>query len=288
MTMQTDAPSGNRSEGALARIEHGFEEAMHWGSEHWAVLLSVLIVLLVGGGAVAGFYEWSRAQRAQAFTDLAAIERELAEALPAGASEIGAPKPANPEIAEKAQLAALEAFGDLSRERSGTAPGFFAGVRAAEMEVDLGRFEDAEKRLAALLETPGDPIARATALRLRGYTLEELERPLEAAQVYMEAGGIEAYPARGDAYWQAGTTYERLGELESAISAYDAAISVAPKFAEQNRIEDRLRPLRARLEKAKSVPPASNAAGATEAAEEELEPAPEEPVEQGPAAGSTP
>ncbi len=268
--MQSDTSSQDRSQNIFERIEHGFEEVIAWCNDHWPVLVTVLAILLIVGGVSAGIYEWRKSERAAAFASLAEIERELAATLPVDASGgLGTSQPANPELAITPKQEAIESFQALSQEHVGDEVGFLASLRAAELQVELGEMEAAQESLAALADAPGVPASLvATAHRLRGYVLEELERPAEAAEAYLAAAGLSDYPARADAFWQAGNTFERIGEWAQAVEAYDASLSVSPEFAARNRVSDRLLQVRGRLEattRASGVAPNTGVAAETTA-----------------------
>src|SRR5215510_6106175 len=155
MTPRQHGDTETRLEGFEARIQDGFAWANAHGRE---IMVGVGVALLVGGLA-AGVTEWRSRKSDAAQTELAAIESRFTEAMGANPGEYFVPEPANAEQAAKAREAAvteLDAF------------------KAAELEVDLGKLEAADARLAALVATlaANDP-KRAVALRLRGYTLDQ-------------------------------------------------------------------------------------------------------------------
>jgi len=292
LTMQTETKTQptppSRTPGLGERIEVGFEETIAWCSEHWSVLLTVFVVFLLGAGVAAAIYEYRRSELESASTELAAVERELR----ATAAPLDGAAPANPELVTAPRKQAIEALEKLEAEEDGSSIGVLAELRRADLEVELGELEAADATLSQLVGRRAvPPLFAATAHRLHGYVLEELNRPLEAAEAYLRAAKIADYPARADAYWQAGNAFERVGEWQQAIDAYDGAVTVSPEFAQTSRVGDRLievKALQARGAKAPVwadllVPAGDEAASTPEAPDAESVSEPEASVDAGPA-----
>jgi len=244
--------------------ENAFESflsrGLDWINDHRAEFLAGLVAAILLGGASAGVWEWRNSRERGAHEALAQIESTLVRELggdpntnngfsPAlyGAIILPAPlEPADANRAREAREKALAAFAALSEERSGTFAATVAVLRAAEVELQLERYADADARLAALIDDLGRGAeVRGVALHMRGGVLEELERPQEAAQLYADAGAIEAYPGRIQAWLAAALTYERLGMRERALASYDAIRLISPEFAERGGLLDRIEDLRA-------------------------------------------
>jgi predicted negative regulator of RcsB-dependent stress response len=134
-----------------------------------------------------------------------------------------------------------------------------ATVKAAELEVDLGKLDTADARLAALAGTLGaDDPKRAIALRLRGYTLDQRGQTLAAAETYADAAKVEAYPARGLLWIEAGDCFARAKAPDRAITAYREALAVAPELSEQEQVVQRIGIQQALIDSAPvAAPPAT-------------------------------
>lgn len=224
-----------------------------WLEDNARPVTLVIVGLLLIGGASAGAYEWSqrRAQESQDAYDR--IERRFLEAMGSASEELLPSEPANPDQARAAREEALAAFSELSERTSGVI-GYASRLRAAEMEVDLGRLEAALARLtAAEQELPEDHVLRGAALRLRGYVLEELERFAEAASSYEQGARVEDYPAREQLWVSAADNYLRVGDRERARDALSEALALAPVWAPgRQALSERL----AGLEDASPIAPA--------------------------------
>lgn len=256
-TRRASIEAGTPSKLSLTeRLDEGMQRGFEWVIDNSRTVVAVLVGALVIGGGVAGVYEWIQARRAAAFDALASVERTLEKAL--AASQVPATETANPEIAQKARDAAPElekkaredaiaGFDAVIADHSGSVAAFAAALRAARLEIALGRLDAADKRLEELAKRAGDDVARAAALRLRGYVLEETDRAEQAAELYAQVGGIESYPGRIQSYVQAAETYERIGKIPAAIEALEKLSVIAPEYAEQADILSQLETLRARL-----------------------------------------
>jgi tetratricopeptide (TPR) repeat protein len=209
------------------------QDAQHWAFAHVRELAVAAGVLLLAAVVVAGVMEWRGRQQVAAEMALGGIEADFAQAMGASPNVALVPEPANAEQARAAREAALAQYEEFLREHSGTQAARVARLRAAELEVDLGRLEAADARLVAVIGELGDADPRkGIALRLRGYVLEELERPLEAAAAYAAAGALESHPARLLAWLVAARTYARAGQPAEALRAYREAQSLEPRLGE--------------------------------------------------------
>jgi tetratricopeptide (TPR) repeat protein len=248
---------------AIDHPENAFEtflaRGLEWINDHQAEVAAGLIAAILLGGATAGIWEWLGARERGSAEALAKVEVELVRELggdplanngfaPALLGEIVVPTPLEPADQSRATAAretALKSFAAVADEHSGTFAATVAQIRAAEIEVELKRFAEADTRLVALIDGLGssDPV-RGVALHMRGSVLESLDRAQEAAQVYADAGAIEEYPGRIQAWIAAAQTYERLGMRERTLESYDAVRVIAPEFAEQAGLMDRIEDLR--------------------------------------------
>jgi predicted negative regulator of RcsB-dependent stress response len=179
-----------------------------------ALLIGALVAGVVSGGAPERC-GGDRARGSSRFT----------EAMGANPAEYYVPEPANAEQAAKAREAALVELDAFVAAHSGSVAASIAAIKAAELEVDLGKLDAADQRLAALAGSlgPDDP-KRAIALRLRGYTLDQRGQTLAAAETYADAAnGIQ----RGVVWIEAGDSAAR-AKAPDAQSPHTEALAMAP------------------------------------------------------------
>ncbi len=213
-----------RQKGFDAVLE-GLFERVRDHSRGLAIGLGVVVVVGVAAGVL---YDSAREAEDEASSALAAIEVQFAAAMGAPIGEPLPPEPANVEVARRAREAALAELELLIAEREGSRTVGIAAIRAAEMEIDLGRLDAAGERLRALsARLDEDDPKRAIALRLAGYALDEQGDPLGAAESYERGGEVRTYPGRPMLLLAAAEAYERAGEYQKAIAAYQQSLSVA-------------------------------------------------------------
>lgn len=240
MTTRHHGETEARAEGFEGRIEDAFE----WAADHAREVVIGIVAFLVVGGSIAGALEWNR-------RSAEAAQRQLAEAEVAFSVAMGAPprtvfpsEPANPDQARRAREAALASFDEVAAQRAGSVAAQLAGIRAAEMEIELGRADAAEQRLAALADSlDSDAFTRGVALRLRGYALEVLERYGDAGDAYAAAGAVEGYPDRPGAWLAAADDYARSGDADRELGAYQRLLELDAAFAERNQVPERIEAL---------------------------------------------
>ncbi len=259
MTPRQHGDTETRLEGFEARLQDGFA----WANAHGAEIMVGIGVALLIGGLVAGVVEWRSRQSDAAATELAGIESRFTEAMGANPGEYYVPEPANADQAAKAREAALVELDAFVAAHSGSVPAAIATIKAAELEVDLGKLDAADQRLAALAGSlgPDDP-KRAIALRLRGYTLDQRGQTLAAAETYADAAKVEAYPVRGVVWIEAGDCFARAKAPDRAIAAYREALAMAPELSEQLHVIQRIGIQQALIDSAPPPAPPAPAAGA--------------------------
>ena len=231
-----------RREGFEARMEAGFE----WLEAHAREVVAALAVLLLGGAGLALGYEWYRGAEESAQLALSRVEQRYLEGMGASRDDVVPVEPANADRARAAREEALAGYGAVASEYGGLARDI-AELRAAELEIGLGRLEAADTRLLAAGEQISEDIVRAAALRLHGYALEELDRLEDAARAYEAAAAIEAYPAREDLWLAASEVRLRAGDPAGAASALREILVIAPEAAERRGLVERIEGLEASL-----------------------------------------
>jgi predicted negative regulator of RcsB-dependent stress response len=258
MTPRQHGDTETRLEGFEARLQDGFA----WVNAHGREIMAAIAAALLVGGLVAGVVEWRSRQGDAAQTELAAIESRFTAAMGANPGEYFVPEPANAEQAAKAREAALAELDAFIAAHAGSALAAIAGIKAAELQVDLGELDAADARLAKLVEPLGaDDPKRAIALRLRGYTLDQRGQTLAAAEIYADAAKVQAYPARGLLWIEAGDCFARANAPDRAIAAYREALASAPELSEQQNIVQRIGIQQAKLDAAPPPAPAPSPVG---------------------------
>jgi tetratricopeptide (TPR) repeat protein len=239
-------------------LDAHLQGALEWVGDHRREFLIGVAGVVACLVLAAIFSEMSRMQRAEASAELAALEAGFAAEMGSDRSAALVAEPANPEQAQRAREAALGKFEAFAQAHAGSDLADDARLRAAELEVDLSRLDAADTRLAALIPDLGDGDPRkAIALRLRGFVLEELDRPAEAAALYEAGGALESYPARALLWLAAARTHLRLGAAESALRALDRAVEVEPDFATDPDVQRERREVQAAIAQAPAAPRAA-------------------------------
>ncbi len=244
MTIRGRGDTEARARGFDATLEAGF----NWVAEHARSLLTIVGLAVLVGAGIAVSYEVRNRGENEAQLELAQVETGFARAM--GGSPDGAlalvSEPANQEQARRGREEALARFEAVALDHRGTRAAPLASLRAAEMEVDLERWPDAERRLAELVaELGAEDMLRAVALRLMGFAQEQQGRFAEAGESYEQAAQVEAYPALGALWVAAGASLARAGATERAIAAFQQVLSVDPELAEREGIVERLSELSA-------------------------------------------
>jgi len=269
MTERQHGDTETRLMGFEARLQDGFA----WANEHGREIMIGIAAFLLVGGALAGLSEWRSHSAEVAESELARIEARYTQAMGATSGEMFIPEPANAEQARKAREAALAELDAFIAEHGSSDSALIAGIRAAELQVDLGQLADADKRLAALdPEFAADDPRRAVALRLRGYVLDQSGDPLAAAEVYESAARVESYPPRVLAWIEAGDCFARANQPARAVAAYRQALASSPEVSEQEGVLIRIGVEQAKLDAVAAA--AAPAAGPPAAAEPPSVPAP--------------
>ena len=255
-TTRHHSDTETRASGLDGRLQDGLE----WISGHRRESLIALGVLLAAVVLAAILWELSRVRRAEASAELAAIEAAFATEMGSDRSVALIAEPANPEQATRAREAALTKLDAFAQAHGGLDLADNAALRSAELEIDLGRLDAADARLAALITqlSDGNP-RKSIALRLRGYVLEELDRAEEAAALYEAGGALESYLPRAMLWLAAARVHMRLGANENALRALDQAIAIEPELASDPAIERERRSAQAGISQGSGAPPSDPA-----------------------------
>jgi hypothetical protein len=233
--MQRHGETERRHEGFEARLEQLFETIEAHSRE---VIIGGVALLLLGGLA-AGLYEWRQSSINAAQLALDQVDWTYLEAMGGRRDDLYPVEPANEAQARSAREEALAGYEQVIEEHGGVAAEI-AQIRAAEVEVGLGRLEAADQRLTGASDDISEGALRATALRLHGFVLEELLRPLDAAARYEAAAAIESYPAPEDLWIIASEARVRGGDPAGAANDLREVLGIAPEYAERLGLVERL------------------------------------------------
>jgi predicted negative regulator of RcsB-dependent stress response len=240
-----------RLEGFEARLQDAFT----WANDHGREIMIGLALAILLGAIAAGVYEWRRQGREAEETELARIETRFADAMGSNPDAYAIAEPANAEQAKKARDAALAEFDAFATRHAGTPLGAIAGIKAGELEVDLGQLDAAAARLAKVAESLDENDARrAVALRLRAYALDQKGETLAAGEAYEAGAKIESYLSRAMMWVSAGDCYARANQPDRAIAAYREAMTESPELGEQERVLQRIGAQQAKLDAAPPAP----------------------------------
>jgi len=237
MTQPRQDETSARLHGFEAKLESGFA----WLTEHAREVTIAIVAFLVVGGGSAAIYEYGKRQETTAHAALAGVERQFIADSGISPGERAPTGRVDSERARKAREAALVQLDAVIEEHSGTNAASVATIRAAEMEIDLDQLEAANTRLTALVEdlSTNDGL-RGIALRLQGYVLETLDRDAEAAEAYAAAGTVTGYGDRAGVWLAAAGAFERSGENQRAIAAYQEVVTLDPALADGWGIANKL------------------------------------------------
>lgn len=280
MTQQHHDPTAPKLHGWEVHIQR----VMDWIRDHPREVLSTLGGALLLGLLLAGLFEWRDRAETAAQIEFARVEREFAHAMGAdpGRGQLFA-EPANPDQAKQAREAALAGFEGLIEEHPGSRAAALGQTRAAELELDLERADAALTRLQAFAGSAdeADPM-RGVAFRLVAHIHEERGNSLGAAEAYALGGDVETYPDRAWLWMAAGDNFERAGEPDRAIQAFQEGLAIDAVLGERLRVVERLTALERRAIPAETgettgAAPTRLDAGA-DAASELLETAPDPPA----------
>jgi tetratricopeptide (TPR) repeat protein len=215
------ASQGKPKDSPLERFEARAQVVFDWIGEHPRQVLAGIGGAVLAGLLVTGVYEWIDRSENAAQEALAKVERRFAEELGGDPRLAILPEPANPDQARRAREQAL------------------AG--AAEMEVDLGQLDAAEARLAELDQQLGesDPL-RAIALRLTAYARQLEGQHVEAGAAYREGAEIETYPDSSSLWLAAAQSFERGGDTDRAMLAYQEVLASDPELGEREGVLGRM------------------------------------------------
>jgi len=234
-------PSRGETRGKAEGLDARLEAAYAWTTQNRRFMLSAIAVILGLSTAGVASFEIHKNRVKNAQMALAKVEDEFTRAMGVQADAFVIPEPANADVARTSREQARDGFAHVASERAGFRAGKLALLRTAQMEARLGNWAQAEARLGELREQlDKDDPAQFLALRLQGYVQEQQGDFGAAGDSYREAAksGHDPDPAR--AWFAAGSSYARAGQVDDATSAFQELLGVDPEFAEKAGVLERL------------------------------------------------
>ncbi len=261
----TTPQSHGDTEAPLTGFDAVLNSMFVWVQDNIRSIAAVFGVLFVTGLLVVFVLESRKSAEEAGQTALMQTQLDLSQAMGASPGAVVIEEPANEEVALAAREAALASYAALMDEYEGSDAAIIAGIRSAQLEIELGRLEAADTRLTELTRTLGaNDARRAVALRLKGYTQEQRGLDTEAGETYLEAATVESYPAMPLVLLSAAKSFERAGSYQRAITTYERVLAASPEVAEQESVVARMRLAEARAgwsQPPTSSPPATQEEG---------------------------
>lgn len=236
----------NSAGDALRDLEQTGDRVAAWAAANaLGILIAVAVVLMLAAGA--GLYvQHGSDARDQAADALALVTSQYRIAM--GADPIGGTivEPANPELAERTRTDFVERFKRVASEHDGTTAGVVAWLEAGNLQVELGRPEDASVSFAAARDAAGDLALGALASTRLAVLAEDRGDPAAAAEAYEAAAAVSAYPLRLDSLAAAARCWLDAGEADRALTVYQRVESEFPDQLLAPQIESLFAELRLR------------------------------------------
>lgn len=250
-------------EARLEGIEGSAEGVFGWIQDHPRPVLLAIAAFVLGGGLIAGGYELRRSAQEESYEELGRVESEFARAMGVAPGTSSVAEPANPEQGRRARESALSGLALVIESGPGTRAAELAQLRAAGIEVDLGRPDEAAARLAGLSDAlDEDDALRGAALRLLGTLHSDAGDPAAGAAAFEAAAQVDGYRDPAPLWIAAGRGFSAAGLRQRAIEAYNEALVADLALAEQERVVDRIAALEAELarsERMGAAPPTDDA-----------------------------
>ncbi|NRA02969.1 MAG: hypothetical protein HRU00_10250 [Myxococcales bacterium] len=237
-------------------IEGQAEGLFGWIGDNPRPVLLAIAAFVVVGALIAGGYELWLGAQLESQQELGRIESEFARAMGAPPGALVFVEPANPDQGRRARESALGGLEGLIEQRAGSRAAELASLRAAEIELDLGRGDAVVARLDELTsELAEDDPLRGVALRLLGTARTDGGDLAAGAEAYAAAAGIEGYRDPAPLWIAAGRGFSASGLPQRAIEAYNQALVADLSLSEQEGLVDRIAALEVQLaEPAASAP----------------------------------
>jgi predicted negative regulator of RcsB-dependent stress response len=233
---------------ALEELNTRVDQLAHWVVENRVPFMATLVAILVAAGGYGIYDGVTSRQELEAATALARLEADYRQAMGSEPDAAIVEEPANAELAERTRREYRESFQELAEEHSGTSAAVMARLEAGNRAAELGDVEGGlDSFRTASEEAAGDSALRGLVLVRLGRALEQEGRFAEAAEVFEQAGVIEAFPLRYHALGDAARNYANADDEGRAVALYRWIELEAPDVVLPEHVRSRLRELQARV-----------------------------------------
>jgi tetratricopeptide (TPR) repeat protein len=231
---------------ALEELNSRVDQLAHWVVENRVAFMGTLAAILVGAGSYGIYQGVTSRQELAGATALARLEADYRRAMGSEPDAAIVEEPASAELAERTRREFGESFRELAREHSGTAAAVMAQLEAGNRSAELGDAEAAIEAFTAASEgaSSGSALQGLVLVRL-GRAFEQEGRFGDAAEVYEQAGAIEAFPLRYYALGNAARNYANAADIGRAVALYRRIELEAPEVVLPDHVRSRLRELQA-------------------------------------------
>ncbi|MEE2665539.1 MAG: hypothetical protein VX681_15590 [Myxococcota bacterium] len=237
---QTPDPTGL----SLDALQGRGERLGQWIGENPMPILGVLGAILavaLGLGVISSSQESGAVEAANA---LAVAQRAYREAMGSDPGSIDIIEPANPEAARTARETSAAQFEAVIQEHAGSPTAALAALDLGELQVELGRPEQAMTSWEAAASQAKGPLEGLLLQRIAAES-EALGNLAEAAAAYARASEIESFPLRYHALAESARLRAAAGEPEAAVALLQQLEADAPAYVLPDHVAARLRELRA-------------------------------------------
>ena len=214
-------PESTRATETLHEIESVFDRLAEWVAQNPRIVLALLGVVLTSAAAFGGYQTWRARREAAASTEVAGIQADYRKAMGAKPGQLEIPELANAEAATATRSEYATRLQDAADRLAGTRAGLTARLEEGTLRAELG---DSKAALAAWRRAAedapiGSPLEAIAQTRLAAG-LEAGGDPAAAAEAYLSAGRIAAFPGRVLALGDAARCLAQAGQNERALEVF--------------------------------------------------------------------
>ena len=239
-------PESTRASETLHEIESVFDRSAHWAAQNPRRVLGVLGVVLATAAAIGGTQAWRTRQEGAASAEVASIQADYRRAMGAQAGQGEIPEPANAEAAAATRREYATRLAEAADRLAGTPAGVTARLQAGTLQAELG---EAEAALAtwrrAAEDAPADSVLAALAQARLAAGLETAGDPAGAAEAYLSAAEIAEFPGRLPALGDAARCFAQAGQTERALEIFtglsEEEVAKLPVYVTARLMELRIR-----------------------------------------------
>ena len=236
----------NSAGDALRELEETGDRVADWAAKNAVLILAAIASVLVIAAGVGLYVQHGSDAQDKAADALALATSHYRMAMGADPDGGAIVEPANPELAERTRTKFAERFSLVAREHEGTAAGVVAWLEAGNLQVELGRPEDAVESFSAARDAAGDLALGALASARLAALAEDRGDPTTAALAYEAAADVAAYPMRAEALAAAARCWVEAGEADRALAVYQRVETEFPDELVAPQIESLIAELRIR------------------------------------------